>query len=118
MVKIKRIYEPVSADDGCRVFVDRLWPRGLRKNQVLFDVWLKEIAPSPELRREFGHKPEKWKQFVIAYKKELKGETPHAKILELAKKARRLKVTLLYAARDPQHNHAVVLQSVIHNLIS
>lgn len=106
-IRLKRIYEAVSADDGARILVDRLWPRGMRKEEASLSLWLKEIAPSPELRKWFGHDPARFAEFSDRYRSELstRGDAI-GKILDLAKSGR---VTLLYAAHDPEHNHAVVL---------
>ena len=106
-VEIKRVYEPRRKSDGIRVLVDRLWPRGVRKSELDMSLWMKEIAPSPELRRWFNHDPAHWKQFQVRYRREL-DHNPEAvnQLLEIAQKHT---LTLLYAARDPVHNHARVL---------
>jgi uncharacterized protein YeaO (DUF488 family) len=109
-ILIKRAYVPASPSDGIRVLVDRLWPRGIKKVSAKFTLWMKDVAPSPELRVWFGHKPERFKEFAGRYKKELAG---NPRINELRKLARGRAVTLVYAARDPEVNHAVVLQSVL-----
>jgi uncharacterized protein YeaO (DUF488 family) len=110
-VKIKRIYDPVSKDDGRRILIDRLWPRGIKKEEAEIDEWLKEIAPSDELRRWFGHDPSKWQEFRKRYMKELKEKTD---ILErLRKEANKGRLTLLFTARDKEHCNAVVLQEVL-----
>ena len=106
-VRIKRIYDAPSTDDGYRVLVDRVWPRGVSKKEVRLDRWLKEIAPSTELRRWFAHEPSRWSEFRRRYREELE-ESP-ALIQEVAEKARSGSVTLLFSARDQQHNQAVVL---------
>jgi uncharacterized protein YeaO (DUF488 family) len=110
-VKIKRIYEPYSKDDGYRVLIDRLWPRGIKKENSHIDKWLKEIAPSTELRKEFNHMTDKWEQFKIAYHSELKNSPAVDELLDDIKKYRT--ITLLYAARDEEHNHALVLKEFI-----
>ena len=109
-VKIKRVYEPVAATDGLRVLVDRLWPRGVKKAAANLAFWMKDVAPSPKLRVWFGHRPERFKEFGGRYRKELDGNPA---VGELRKLARRQRVTLLYAARDPTVNHAVVLAAVL-----
>jgi uncharacterized protein YeaO (DUF488 family) len=110
-IRLKRAYDPPSADDGERVLVDRLWPRGLRKSAAAIDRWLKEIAPSTELRRWFGHDPGRWSEFRRRYRTELSG---HADLVsELQALARKKPVTLIYAARDERHNEAVVLRDVL-----
>lgn len=109
-LRIKRAYGPAAPADGIRVLVDRLWPRGVRKEGAKFTFWMKDIAPSPKLRIWFGHKPERFKEFAARYRKELAG---NPRVGELRRLARGRVVTLVYAARDPQVNHAVVLQSVL-----
>ncbi len=102
---VKRIYEPPAADAGKRVLVDRLWPRGVSKDEAELDLWLKAVAPSPALRKWFGHDPANWDEFTHRYRAELSGNT------EAVDQLRHMhgKVTLLYAAHDEQHNHALVL---------
>jgi uncharacterized protein YeaO (DUF488 family) len=104
---IKRIYEEPADDDGCRVLVDRLWPRGVSKERAQLELWLKEVAPSRPLRQEFAHMQERFEDFRVRYEDELAGNPAVDQLLELAAKHR--KVTLLYAARDPEVNHARVL---------
>lgn len=104
---IKRIYDEPADDDGCRVLVDRLWPRGVSKERAALELWLKEIAPSPPLRREFAHMQERFADFREHYEAELEQNPAVGQLLELA--ARDGKVTLLYGARDPEVNHARVL---------
>ena len=110
-VQIKRVYEPVTKDDGARVLVDRLWPRGLRKEEVTLTLWLKDVAPSAELRKWFAHDPKRWQPFCEHYRQEL-DQNPDAvaKLADLAKVGR---ITLLYAAKDTQHNHACVLANYL-----
>ena len=108
--QIKRIYEPVKPSDGIRVLIDRLWPRGVKKSTAHLDYWMKDVAPSPRLRLWFGHRPERFAEFGKRYKKELNG---NPELAELRKLGRSALVTLLYGARDPQVNHALVLQSVL-----
>lgn len=110
-VKIKRIYEPYSKDDGYRILVDRLWPRGIKKENSHIDKWLKEIAPSTELRKEFNHMVDKWEKFKIAYHSELKNSPAVDQLLDDIKNHKT--ITLLYAAKDEAHNHAFVLQDFI-----
>jgi uncharacterized protein YeaO (DUF488 family) len=104
---IKRIYDEPADDDGCRVLVDRLWPRGVSKERAALELWLKEIAPSPPLRREFAHMQERFADFREQYEAELEQNPAVGQLLDLA--ARDGKVTLLYSARDPEVNHARVL---------
>jgi uncharacterized protein YeaO (DUF488 family) len=108
MLKLKRVYEPPSDEDGLRVLVERLWPRGLTKERAAVDLWLKEISPSPELRKWFAHDLTKWEDFRLRYAKELK--TKKVEIDLLLNKSREGTVTLVYAAHDPEHNSALVLK--------
>ncbi|MBX3288515.1 MAG: DUF488 domain-containing protein [Acidobacteria bacterium] len=110
-MKIKRAYEEPSKSDGRRILVDRLWPRGLTKEKAAVDMWLKEIAPSTDLRKWFGHDPAKWNEFQKRYIKELDANPePVNTIKELAKKGT---VTLIYGARDEEYNDAVVLRGYL-----
>lgn len=111
MIRLKRVYEEPSRDDGFRVLVDRLWPRGLTKERAALDLWLKDVAPSTELRKWFGHDPAKWKGFQARYRKELTGRKDALELLR--HKAREQTVTLLYGARDEEHNEALVLEEVL-----
>jgi len=104
---IKRIYDEPDADDGCRVLVDRLWPRGVSKERAQLQLWLKEVAPSPPLRTEFAHMQERFADFRAAYETELDGNPAVQTLRDLA--AEHGKVTLLFGARDPETNHARVL---------
>lgn len=110
-VRLKRVYEPVASDDGIRVLVDRLWPRGLSKTKARLDAWEKEIAPSPALRRWFGHDPARWTEFQLRYRAELRDQND--KLDQLRALARKSTVTLVYGARDEVHNGAVVLRDII-----
>ena len=105
---IKRIYETWSSADGYRVLVDRLWPRGVKKESAHVDEWLKEVAPSQELRKWFNHEPEKWELFCERYSKELQTSPSFERLKDLMNKYETL--TLLYSARDNQHNQAILLQ--------
>jgi uncharacterized protein YeaO (DUF488 family) len=106
-IQIKRAYEESSSRDGTRILVDRLWPRGLTKKEAHIDLWLKDIAPSSELRTWFGHDPAKWQEFRSRYRSELQDKSELlASILERAQDGA---VTLVYAAKDEKHNHALVL---------
>ena len=109
MIRLKRAYEPAAASDGYRVLVDRLWPRGLRKADAHLDEWRKDVAPSDELRRWFGHEPSRFREFRERYQRELRSETARAALTELARRAARHTVTLVYSAHDERHNNAVVL---------
>jgi len=111
MIRIKRVYEPPEPRDGRRFLVDRIWPRGVRKDAAHIEAWLKDVAPSDELRRWFGHDPDRWTEFNRRYRTEL-SETPDA-LRPLADAARAGDITLVYGARDEQHNQAVVLKEVL-----
>ena len=111
IITIKRIYEPYDKDDGFRILVDRLWPRGVSKEKAHLDLWLKEIAPSTELRTWFNHDPEKWIEFEKRYKAELKDH--RALIQQILEQSIEKRVTLLYAAHDEKHNEAVVLEKYL-----
>ena len=111
MIRLKRVYEKPSRADGLRVLVDRLWPRGLSKERAAVAIWLKEVAPSAELRKWFGHDPDKWKEFQARYRQELKEN--RAALALLKEKASERTVTLLFAARDEEHNEAVVLKKIL-----
>jgi len=110
-VEIKRVYEDPGRADGMRILVDRLWPRGLSKERARVDLWLKDIAPSTELRKWFSHDPNKWTEFQARYRQELKSEADLLDVLK--KKAAKGPITLLYGAKDEVHNEAVVLQSLL-----
>lgn len=110
-VEIKRIYDPPAPADGWRVLVDRVWPRGMSKERARIDEWWKEIAPSDGLRRWFGHDPERWPEFRRRYALELEQKGPL--IVELLARAKKEKITLLFAARDAERNNAVVLREIL-----
>ena len=115
MLKIKRVYESAHVDDGVRFLVERLWPRGIKKEKLKMKTWLKDVAPSPELRKWFAHDPEKWTEFKKRYRAELKSNKEAWKpILEAAKGG---DVTLLYSARDTQHNSALLLKEFLEEHI-
>ena len=110
-LRLKRAYEPPLPDDGVRVLVDRLWPRGVRKADAAIDRWMKEVAPSTELRRWFGHDARRWPEFRRRYTEELRQHT--ALLDELRDLARHNTVTLVFGARDEEHNDAVVLRDFL-----
>jgi uncharacterized protein YeaO (DUF488 family) len=115
-VKLKRAYEPASPRDGYRVLVERLWPRGVRKQDLAVAEWLKEVAPSDALRKWFGHDPDRWTEFQRRYHQELK-QPPAAEHLRLlAVRASSGPLTLVFSARDTEHNNAVALQAEIERL--
>jgi len=109
-IRIKRIYEPVDSDDGRRVLVDRIWPRGISRERAALDAWMPDVAPSNELRAWFAHDPDRWDEFQARYRVEL-ARNPH--LDELAALADRGPLTLLYSARDTDHNQAVALAAVL-----
>jgi uncharacterized protein YeaO (DUF488 family) len=107
MIRLKRVYEKATPCDGLRILVERLWPRGVKRADAAIDLWLKEVAPSAELRKWFAHDPKKWEQFVRRYWKELQSNP--AAIGHLRQTCGRGTATLVYAARDEEHNGAIVL---------
>lgn len=109
-IDLKRVYDPAQAEDGTRVLVDRLWPRGLRKDKAEIDFWSKEVTPSDGLRRWFGHKPERWKEFEKRYRAELAAPETQQHLDAIRALARKDHVMLLYAAHDEAMNNAVVLR--------
>jgi uncharacterized protein YeaO (DUF488 family) len=108
MIQLKRVYEEPSDKDGMRVLVERLWPRGLTKERAAVDLWLKDVAPSPELRKWFGHDPARWEQFQERYQNELQKQEDAVQLLK--QKGKEGTVTLVYAARDEEHNGALALK--------
>jgi uncharacterized protein YeaO (DUF488 family) len=111
--RVKRVYEAAADDDGLRVLVDRLWPRGIAKDKARIDQWLKDVAPSNALRRRFHGNPTLWDEFVAAYKRELAQEPALGAAETLRALGRKQPVTLLYAARDENHNNAVALKKLL-----
>ena len=111
MIQLKRVYEKPSRKDGVRILVDRLWPRGVTKERAAVDLWLKDVAPSTELRKWFGHDPAKWKQFQVRYQKELREKEDAIELLK--HKSEEHLATLVYGARDQEHNEALVLKGVL-----
>ena len=112
-VALKRVYEPAEPEDGTRVLVDRLWPRGLRKDKAQIDFWAKDVAPSNTLRRWFGHRPDRWEEFAKRYRAELAAPETQPQVEALRAMTRKGRVTLLYAARDESMNNAVVLRDYL-----
>jgi uncharacterized protein YeaO (DUF488 family) len=112
-IKIKRVYEQPDKDDGRRILVDRLWPRGLTKEKAGVDLWLKDIAPSTELRKWFGHDPERWEEFKERYRAELAEAGKMEVLRDIAERAREENVTLLFGAKDTRHNDARALEAFI-----
>lgn len=112
-VNIKRVYDPPAAEDGQRVLVDRLWPRGLSRDEAQLDAWLREVAPGDELRRWYGHDPARWEEFAARYRAELTDAAHQSALAQLREMARQGPLTLLYAAKDGEHSNAAVLRQVL-----
>lgn len=112
-VQVKRVYEPAEPEDGDRVLVDRLWPRGLKKEDARIDVWLRDLAPSDSLRRWYGHQLERWAEFERRYRGELSSPVAKALLQQLIGRVRARRLTLLCAAKDPAHSNAEVLRRVL-----
>ncbi len=110
-VRLKRAYEPPARDDGTRILIDRLWPRGVKKADSAIDEWMKEIAPSTKLRKWFGHDPERWPEFQRRYRAELRRHPDE--LDRLRRLAQQGRVTLVFAAHDESHNDAVVLRDLL-----
>lgn len=117
-ISVKRAYDPPQAKDGRRILVDRVWPRGVTKDELRLDGWYRDLAPSTELRKWFGHDPERWPEFQKRYEAELRRAGMRERLSELAAMAKRTKVTLLYGARDEEHNQAIVLRDYLKKLIA
>ena len=114
-VKLKRVYEAPEPEDGQRVLIDRLWPRGLKREDARLDEWLREIAPSDELRRWFGHDPARWEEFQARYRRELEDAEHGAALEKLRERSRRGPLTLLFAAKDAEHCNAQVLLALLQS---
>jgi len=112
-VRIKRAYDPVEDGDGYRVLIDRMWPRGVSRERARLDEWARELAPSEELRRWFGHAPERFAEFGMRYRAEL--EDQRARVEDLRRRSREGPLTIVYAARDREHNNAVVLADLLRD---
>jgi uncharacterized protein YeaO (DUF488 family) len=117
MIQLKRVYQEPSPRDGMRILVDRLWPRGIKKEAAHIQEWCKDLAPSDALRRWFKHDPRKWSEFRQRYRKELSSGNSGEELRRLAAIAKRKRVTLVYGAADAQHNQAVVLKELLDELI-
>ena len=111
MLKVKRVYDPVAADDGKRILVDRLWPRGIKKEKARIDEWRKEISPSNELRKWYSHDPAKWAEFKKRYKEEIAGKEELLK--KIKAEARKQTVTLLFSSKELELNNAVALKEML-----
>ncbi|NEZ02685.1 DUF488 domain-containing protein [Wenzhouxiangella sp. XN201] len=116
-IRLRRIYDDPAKDEGRRVLVDRIWPRGISRDEAGLDRWFKELAPSTELRKWFGHDPKLWAAFKQKYRKELKDQDKREKLEELAELAASGPVTLLFGAKDTEHNQAVVLREALEEMI-
>ncbi len=116
IIATKRVYEAAEPEDGLRVLVDRLWPRGFTKEEAAIALWLKESAPSTNLRKWFNHEPARWDEFRARYREELE----HSRVAEEFRQlsGKHSKISLIYAAKDPEHNHAVVLLDFLKNELS
>jgi uncharacterized protein YeaO (DUF488 family) len=117
MIRIKRVYTPPDRADGARILVDRVWPRGLKKIAARIDEWRWDLAPTAALRKWFRHDPKKWDDFQRRYRHELKTRGKLDALQELAKRARREQITLLFGARDEEHNNAIVLRELLGELL-
>ena len=115
MIKIKRVYENSSTDDGFRILVDKLWPRGVSKEKANLDLWVKEVAPSDNLRKCFSHDPRKWKEFKRRYEMELKNKHNVLNKIKDIEKENNI-ITLIYSAKDENHNNAVVLENILEQM--
>ena len=113
MLQTKRVYEAEKPADGLRILIDKLWPRGIKKEDLALDEWVKEVAPSDKLRRWFGHKPEKWSDFLKEYHQEL--DENESSWLPILKKSRHHRVTLLYGSKDTEHNNAIALKQYLES---
>lgn len=118
MINIKRVYDKKSRNDGYRVLVDRLWPRGMKKENLSFNEWPKEICPSSEIRKKFKHEALRFDEFKKEYKKELKRDEAQEEIKKLLKISSKKNITLLYAAHDEKINHAIVLKEVLEKKLA
>lgn len=117
MLKIKRAYDKPESADGKRILIDRLWPRGLSKTEARIDEWLKDLGPSTELRKWFGHDPEKWEEFRSRYIEELSAPGKKALLERIAQMAGQADVTLIYSARDTEHSDVKVLYELITGIM-
>jgi len=113
-IKLKRVYETPAPDDGYRILVDRIWPRGISKQKACVSLWLKTIAPSTELRKWFGHAPERWQSFRLKYREELKARGEDLELIRDTEKTAKA-ITLVYSAKDTEHNQAVVIREFLEN---
>jgi uncharacterized protein YeaO (DUF488 family) len=117
MIRTKRAYEPPSRADGFRILVDRLWPRGVSREAARLGLWAKDVAPSPGLREWFGHRPERFREFAERYRRELAKSPAREALAEITLRAAHGDVTLVYGARDEEHNNAVFLKQEIDDVL-
>ena len=117
MVRIKRVYDEPDRQDGLRILVDRVWPRGLKKTAARIDAWRWDLAPTAALRKWFRHDPKKWEEFQRRYRDELEARGKLEELQELAERAERETITLLFGARDEAHNNAVVLKALLEEVL-
>jgi len=117
MIMVKRVSDPVSEGDGERILVDRLWPRGVTKEAARISSWMKELGPTTELRKWFGHDPSRWEEFRRRYAGELQARDRQALLGDLVARSRQGVVTLVFGARDREHNHAIVLKNVLEEIV-
>lgn len=117
MMMIKRAYDPVSEGDGERILVDRLWPRGVTKEAARISSWMKELGPTTELRKWFGHDPSRWEEFQKRYARELQTRDNQAILRDLVARSRHGVVTLVFGAKDREHNNAIVLKNMIGDIV-
>jgi len=117
MLKIKRAYDKPEPDDGKRILIDRLWPRGISKSEAEIDEWLKDLGPTTELRKWFGHDPEKWEEFKRKYIQELSNPDKGAILRNIARTAEHTSVTLVYSARDTEHSDVKVIEELVNRLM-
>ncbi len=115
MIKKKRVYTPSSEEDGVRILVDKLWPRGMQKEKARIHLWMKEIAPSDDLRKWFSHDPEKWEEFKKRYEKQLAAKQELLQKIKQLEKERKI-ITFLYAAKNTEYNNAVALKAIIEKI--
>ncbi len=114
-IRLKRAYDPPAEEDGQRVLVERLWPRGLKREEARLDDWLRDVAPSDALRRWFGHDPARWEEFQWRYRRELEDAEHQAALAKLRERAKQGTLTLIFAAKDTEHNSAQVLREVLES---
>jgi uncharacterized protein YeaO (DUF488 family) len=113
MIKIKRAYDPVESSDGHRILIDRMWPRGVKKEDLALEEWAREICPSKDLCSSFDSSPEEWKRYQAEYKWELQNESAKRKLAFLSRLSKESNITLIYSSRDREHNNAIILKELL-----